>query len=104
MVGPPPTPEPEDTVKPKLTSVSTKPVTHGVQVRFKLSESASVKITVKRGSKTLTRVTKKLVAGKRTVTVKSSKIKRGKVSVEIRATDAAGNTSSPARRFASIRR
>jgi hypothetical protein len=44
-----------------------------------------------------------LAPGTRTVTVKSSKITRGKVTVEIRATDAAGNAST-ARSSASVRR
>jgi hypothetical protein len=104
VVGPPPAPEPEDTVKPKLSSITTKALSKGVQVRFKLSESAKVKITVKRGSKTLTTVTKNFAAGTRSVSAKGSKITRGKVTVEIRATDAAGNASSLTRRSVSIRR
>ena len=76
----------------------------GVKVRFKLSERATIKVAVKRGSKTLTSSRAATLApGTRSVTVKSSKITRGKVTVEIRATDAAGNAST-ARSSASVKR
>lgn len=103
-----PTPTPVspagDTTKPTLKSVKYAAVKRGVKVSFRLSESASVKVAVKRGSKTLKTVTKRLSAGARSVTATGAKVTRGKVSVEIRATDAAGNASALARRSVSIRR
>ena len=87
-----------------MSSVKTTAITHGVKVRFKLSERAAVKVTVKRGSKTLKSVTSTQAAGSRTVTAKGSKVTRGKVGVEIRATDAAGNASVTTRRSVAIKR
>ena len=99
-----PIPLTRDTVKPAIRSVRTTTMSKGVKVRFKLSERATIKVVVKRGSKTLTSSRPTTLApGTRTVTVKSSKITRGKVTVEIRATDAAGNAST-ARSSASVKR
>ncbi|WP_170179511.1 plastocyanin/azurin family copper-binding protein [Solirubrobacter pauli] len=100
----PPSTTPRDVKRPTVSSVKLTAVTRGVKARFKLSERATVKVTVKRGSKTLKSVTSTQAAGTRTVTVKGSKVTRGRVTVELRATDAAGNASSLTRRSASIRR
>lgn len=100
----PPSTTPRDVKRPAVTSVKLTAITRGVKARFKLSERAKVKVTVKRGSKALKSVTTTQAAGTRTVTVKGSKVTRGRVTVEIRATDAAGNASSLTRRSASIRR
>jgi len=101
---PAPSSTPSDTKRPTVSSVKLTAVTHGVKARFKLSERSTVKVTVKRGSKTLKSVTSTQAAGTRTVTAKGSKVTRGKVTVEIRATDAAGNTSAQTKRSVSIRR
>lgn len=100
----PPSTTSRDVKRPTVTSVKLTAVTRGVKARFKLSERAKVKVTVKRGSKTLKSVTSTQAAGTRAVTVKGSNVTRGRVTVEIRATDAAGNASSLTRRSASIRR
>ena len=104
LPAPAPTPAPSsppqarDTVAPRLTAVRAKRIAHGAKVELRLSEAATVTVTVKRGKATLKSATAKLKAGKRALSVRSGRIRSGRITVEVRARDAAGNRSSLQRR------
>ena len=82
----------EDKAKPKLSKVSAKRVAKGsVRVRFRVNEESTVLISLKRGGKT---VKTAVLAGSGTGAVTIKKAKAGRYSVQVRATDIAGNASS----------
>lgn len=87
-----------DTVKPTVRSIKLKAQHRAARVTFTLSENATVTIRVKRGSKLLKAVNVQARAGTRTVTVRSSKLKKGRYTIEVRARDAFGNNSTPAKK------
>ena len=91
---PPPTGGTADAVKPTLRRIGATGKRRSVKVSFRLSESATVVIRVKRGSRVVKTVTKQLAAGNRSVSVRSSKLKKGRYKVEVRARDASGNVST----------
>jgi plastocyanin len=92
---PPPTGGTADAVKPTLRSIGASAKGRAVKVKFRLSESATVTIRVKRGSKLVKSVTKQLAAGNRSVSVRSAKkLKKGRYKIEVRARDASGNVST----------
>ena len=92
---PPPTGGTADAVKPTLRTIGASAKGRAVKVSFRLSESATVTIRVKRGSKLVKSVTKQLAAGKRSVSVRSAKkLKKGRYKIEVRARDASGNVST----------
>ena len=88
----------KDTVAPRLASTSLKGLKGAVQVRFWLSEPATVVISAKRrGSRTvLSSATVHANAGTRSVTLRSKRLKKGTYTVELRAADAMGNRSAVA--------
>ena len=102
---PPPTPI-ADTTKPRISSASVKALRRAVRVKFRLSETSTVTIQIKkRGSrKVLRSVRINARAGSRTVTVRSSKLKRGRYTVELRARDAMGNRSTLAKKSVRLRK
>ena len=81
-----------DKAKPKLSSVSVKRVAKGAaRVRLRVSEDSDVSVAFKRGGRTA----KSAVVsgtGMRSLTVRG--LKAGRYSVQVRATDIAGNRSS----------
>jgi plastocyanin len=77
-----------DTAKPRLSAVSAK----GRRVRFKVSEQSVVSVTVKRSGR---KVKALAVAGSGTRGVTLSGLRAGRYVVQVRATDVAGNRSSP---------
>ena len=84
-----------DAVKPTLRSIGASAKGRAVKVSFRLSESSTVTIRLKRGSKLVKSVTKQLAAGKRSVSVRSAKkLKKGRYKIEVRARDASGNVST----------
>jgi plastocyanin len=103
---PAPTGGQSDTVKPTVASVKLTAGRRSIRVRFRLSESATVTIKVKRsGSRRVLKSTRvQAPAGLRSVTLRSSRLKRGRYTVEIQARDAVGNRSSVARRRVALRR
>ncbi len=65
------------------------------KVRFRLSERSSVKLTLKRGSRRVKRITKALSAGRRAIRVGSPKA--GSYTAVLQATDGWGNRSKTVR-------
>jgi plastocyanin len=95
--GQPTTPAPPastDKVKPTVARIKLKALRHAARVTFKLSENATVTIRVRRGKKVLKSVRLQARAGTRTVKVRSSKLTKGRYTIEVRARDASGNTST----------
>jgi plastocyanin len=81
-----------DKTKPKLSSVSAKRVAKGAaRVRLRVSEDSDVSVAFKRGGKTIKSGTVS-GSGARSLTVRG--LKAGRYSVQVRATDIAGNRSS----------
>ncbi|RKQ87556.1 plastocyanin [Solirubrobacter pauli] len=81
-----------DKAKPKLSKVSAKRVARGsVRVRFRVNEESTVLVSLKRGGKTVKKAEYE-GTGTRSVTLKGAKA--GRYSVQVRATDIAGNRSS----------
>ena len=78
-----------DTTPPAFLSASVRRAT----LRFRLSEAATVKITIRRGKTKPRRLTRAGKAGANTVTLR--KLARGRYRVTLVATDAAGNVSRP---------
>jgi hypothetical protein len=102
---PPPSPG-ADTTKPRISSASVKGLRRAVRVRFRLSETSTVTIQIKKqGSRKVLRTQRiNARAGVRTVTVRSSKLRRGRYTVELRARDAMGNRSTLAKKSVRLRR
>ena len=103
------TPAPDggtDETKPRVRRVRLKAKRRAVQVRFRLSEPATVTLRVKRrGSR---RVLESAVVqapkGSHRVTLRSKRLKKGRYTVEVRARDAFGNRSKTVRERLSLRR
>jgi plastocyanin len=91
-----------DVVKPRIAGVRVKALRRGARVRFRLSEPASVTITIKRRGKVYRTARVHAPAGTRRVTVRGKLLKRGRYVVQLRARDAMGNRSSLAKK--SLRR
>jgi plastocyanin len=105
--GQPTTPPPTagtDLVKPKVRSVKLKALRRAVRVSFKLSEPATVTVTVKRRKTVLKAKRIQAGAGTHKVTLRSKKLKKGRYTVEIRARDAYGNRSKLATKRLALRR
>ena len=105
--GPPSTPPPSagtDTVKPTVKSVKAKVLKRAVRVQFRLSESATVTVKIKRrGSrKVLKSASVQARAGTRTVTLRK-RLVEGRYTIEIQARDAYGNRSSLAAKRLTLR-
>lgn len=82
----------EDKAKPKLSAVSAKRAAKGaVRVRFRVDEQSTVLVSLKRGGKTVKSVE---LAGSGTGAVTLKGAKAGRYTVQVRATDIAGNTSA----------
>lgn len=82
----------EDKAKPKLSSVSAKRAAKGsVRVRFRVNEESTVLVSLKRGGKTVKKA-ELASSGRGSVTLKGAKA--GRYSVQVRATDIAGNAST----------
>jgi plastocyanin len=88
-----------DSGAPALSSLRVKAVRHGARVAFKLSESATVTLRVKKrkSGKVVRTLRLQARAGTRTVTVRGARIKRGRYTIELQARDASGNSSPLAR-------
>lgn len=71
-------------------------------VRFSLSEDAQVKLTVKGRPKAA--VTRSMKAGSNKVTISTKKLPPGNYTVNVTATDAAGNDSAPAKKKVTVTR
>lgn len=81
-----------DKAKPKLSAVSAKRVAKGAaRVRLRVSENSDVSVAFKRGGRT---VKSGSVSGRGTRALTVRGLKAGKYSVQVRATDIAGNRSS----------
>lgn len=81
-----------DKAKPKLSSVSAKRVAKGAaRVRLRVSEASDVSVAFKRGGRTTKSA---LVSGTGTRAVTVRGLKAGRYTVQVRATDIAGNRSS----------
>lgn len=78
----------EDKAKPKLSSVSARRAGSAVRVRFKVSEQSRVQVRIKRGGKTIKTASAE-GTGTRSISVRG--LRAGRYSVEVRATDVAGN-------------
>jgi plastocyanin len=93
-----------DTVDPALTRVRARAGRRSARVSFKLSETATVTVRVKRrgSSKTVKTARARLLAGTRSVTVRG--IRKGRYTVQLHAQDAAGNRSAVRRLPVRIRR
>lgn len=92
-----------DRTAPTVSSLRLRGVTRGARVSFRLSEAASVTLSIsKRGSRRVLRTVRlQARAGTRIVTVRSSRLARGSYVVSIQARDAMGNRSPLSR--ASVR-
>jgi plastocyanin len=88
-----------DTIAPALSAVRLKALRHGARVTFRLSESATVTLRIKKAKsgKVVRTLRLQARAGTRSVSVHSQRLKRGRYTVELRARDATGNRSSPQR-------
>jgi len=91
-----------DTVPPAITSLKLKAQRRGAKVSFKLSESASVTLRLKRGKKTLKTVRGSFRAGGGSVTLR--RMARGTYRVEIEARDARGNKAAVQRKTVKVKR
>jgi plastocyanin len=87
-VGPPPFP---DTILPRITRLSAR----GARLFFRLSEDATVRVTVKRGGRVVKRVKRSLRKGRRSVAIRG--LARGRYSAALVPTDKAGNRGRAAR-------
>ena len=82
----------EDKAKPKLSSVSAKRVARrSVRVRFRVSEESDVQVRLRRAGRT---IKTSLLFGSGTGTVTFHGATAGRYSIEVRATDIAGNRST----------
>lgn len=108
--GPPP---PSDTTTPVIDGLRAnggRKCKHGVRhckpkptvFRFSLSEDAQVKLDV--GGRPKAAVTRALKAGSNSVRISTRKLPPGKYTVNVSATDAAGNASAPAQTKVKVKR
>ena len=88
----------KDTVAPKVQTMRLRARARELDVRYWLSEPATVTITAtRRGSKTtLASTTVQSPAGTRTVKLRSRRFTRGTYTVALRVTDAMGNKATAA--------
>jgi plastocyanin len=100
---PPPSPG-TDTVKPTVSSVKLKALRRAVRVQFRLSETATVTVRVKRGRKVLASKRVQAGAGTHAVTVRSKRLQKGRYTISIQARDAFGNRSRLATKRLTLRR
>ena len=106
----PPAPPAADTVAPVLSKLKLKTVRGTEKATFRLSEQASVKVTVqrkvKRGRRTrlVAARTLRLKGRAGTNAVKVKKLKAGSYRVTLKATDAAGNGSKALRKNFALKR
>ena len=90
---------------PQLTGVKAKAVSAGAKLSFSVSEPVTLKITARRGKRTVTSATLHVAAGKRSVTLRSSSLrKKGTYSLELRAVDAMANAASPVKTTLKVKR
>ena len=68
--------------------------TRGAKVSFALSESSTVTIRFKRGSRTVGFTQLSARAGSRSFTLRSSRLVRGRYTVEVEARDSRGNRAA----------
>ena len=97
---PQPTPEAEpDIVAPALTRLRLDALRRALRLRFTLSESATVTVTIRRrgAKRPLKTFTVRAAAGKRSMKLASKRLRKGRYVIEIRARDPAGNRSKPLR-------
>jgi len=65
----------------------------------------TLKITARRGKRTVTSATLHVAAGKRSITLRSSSLrKKGTYSLELRAVDAMANAASPVKTTLKVKR
>jgi len=86
-----------DAVKPRISRVRATAVRNGANVRFRLSEPATLTVKLKhkgKRGKVLKTVRVHAPAGTRTLRVRGQRLKRGRYVVQLRARDASGNRSS----------
>jgi X-Pro dipeptidyl-peptidase len=97
--GPSPTLDVVDRVAPALRGLRIAPQLHLLRLRFRLSEAATVKVSVQhRGARrSLVRKTVRLGKGSRSLVLKSSRLRPGRYMVTLVATDPAGNARKVAR-------
>ncbi len=95
----------KDTVAPKVQTMRLRARARELDVRYWLSEPATVTITAtRRGSKTtLASTTVQSPAGTRTVKLRSRRFTRGTYTVALRVTDAMGNKATAAGRNVRLR-
>ena len=94
-------PRPADTVAPVLSRLTMSPLPHALlRLRFTMSETARLTVIVlRKGAKRPVKVMRVRVrAGRRTLRLRPGRLRRDRYTVEIRATDAAGNAAVPHRR------
>jgi Bacterial Ig-like domain len=105
VTTPPPGPG-ADTTKPTVGGLRLTALRRAVKVKFTLSESATVTVSVKRkGSrKVLKSARVQARAGTRSLTLRSTKLKKGRYTVTIQARDAFGNRSAASTKPLTIRR
>jgi hypothetical protein len=83
-----------DVTAPVVSKLKLKAVAHGARVSFTLSESSTVTIRFKRGSRTVRTVKLSTRAGARSFTVRSTRFVRARYTVEVEARDARGNKAT----------
>jgi X-Pro dipeptidyl-peptidase len=91
--GPSPTLDTVDRLAPKLAGLQLRAGRHSLRLNFKLSEPATVTVTIGRHGqkKVLQRLKAKAGKGKRSLTLRSAKLGPGRYTVKITAVDGAGN-------------
>jgi plastocyanin len=83
-----------DVIAPVVSKLKLKAVSRGAKVSFTLSESSTVTIRFKRGSRSVGFTRLSARAGSRSFTLRSSRLVRGRYTVEVEARDARGNRAA----------
>ena len=83
-----------DVTAPVVSKLKLKAVRRGAKVSFALSESSTVTIRFKRGSRTVGFTQLSARAGSRSFTLRSSRLVRGRYTVEVEARDSRGNRAA----------
>jgi plastocyanin len=100
-----PAPSPAvDRTKPAISRVKLRALKRAARVSFRLSEPASVTLSVRKGKRAVRTLRLQASAGTRTVTVRSRKLRKGRYTLTLRARDAMGNRSATKRSLLRIRR
>jgi plastocyanin len=98
-----PAPSPAaDTTRPAISRVKLRALKHAARVRFRLSEPATVTLSLRKGKRTVRSLHLQARAGTRTVTVR--RLAKARYTVMLRARDAMGNRSAMKRSPLRIRR